>query len=343
MFSQQKTVLWIRQQELIVTRVTEKGVAEHQESFAWNIQSLDTTLHAIKDKYKNTVTILIDPSFSYTVDIPTPPNSNKNDIQKIAEKWIPEKFDDIPWSYVMTNEKLSVTAMTSLFANHLIEALHKTNFGKVSVVSVEQLRLSPDDTGTDITSAHWKRFIQLLEDDNNLINIGSKEKNISPEKSLKSPRSSRTPRILYLIIALLISAIIFVSFLLWKIETGKEKRVVTPSSTKTGQSQETSIIIASPSPSKQNIQIQILNGTGVAGAAADIEELLDEEGFKVVDTGNAERFDYEATEIQAKLTVPTSVIEELDNILGDNYSVIRGSTIESASEIDIIIITGTQK
>lgn len=48
------------------------------------------------------------------------------------------------------------------------------------------------------------------------------------------------------------------------------------------------------------ITIQVLNGGGKAGAAGTMKTLLEEKGYTVSDTGNAESFTYEDTEILVK-------------------------------------------
>lgn len=47
------------------------------------------------------------------------------------------------------------------------------------------------------------------------------------------------------------------------------------------------------------VRVEVLNGYGVAGAASRVAEILEREGFIVVKTGNADRFDYQQTEVIA--------------------------------------------
>ena len=46
---------------------------------------------------------------------------------------------------------------------------------------------------------------------------------------------------------------------------------------------------------EDDVRVQILNGNGVPGIGADVAELLIGEGFRVILSGNARRFDYEET------------------------------------------------
>jgi polyisoprenyl-teichoic acid--peptidoglycan teichoic acid transferase len=47
------------------------------------------------------------------------------------------------------------------------------------------------------------------------------------------------------------------------------------------------------------VRVEVLNGSGISGLAAEISDLLGKEGFKVVNTANADHFDYEDTQVIA--------------------------------------------
>lgn len=47
------------------------------------------------------------------------------------------------------------------------------------------------------------------------------------------------------------------------------------------------------------VRVEVLNGSGIDGLAAEVASLLDQEGFNVVRTGNADRFDYPSTQVIA--------------------------------------------
>ena len=50
-------------------------------------------------------------------------------------------------------------------------------------------------------------------------------------------------------------------------------------------------------PAVEEIRVEILNGSGVAGQASGLAEALKREGLQVVKTGNADHFSYQCTEI----------------------------------------------
>ncbi len=101
-----------------------------------------------------------------------------------------------------------------------------------------------------------------------------------------------------------------------------------------------------PTPTPEEVErdafdIEIQNGSGIAGEAGRAQELLEGEDFVVVSTGNADNYDYEETVIRASSDVPDEWIDELISTLEENYTVqTRIEDIEGASEADVIVIVG---
>lgn len=58
----------------------------------------------------------------------------------------------------------------------------------------------------------------------------------------------------------------------------------------------------SPTPSvdKTKLKIKVLNGSGVAGQATKVKDLLKEKGYEDILTGNADNFDFKQSEVQVK-------------------------------------------
>lgn len=94
-----------------------------------------------------------------------------------------------------------------------------------------------------------------------------------------------------------------------------------------------------PELPKEEIQIRVLNGSGVAGEAALVKGILEDAGFTVSETDNAETDDFTDTEIQAKNTISSEVLDELKKLLEEDYTVTT-STLDESEEVDIIIIVG---
>ncbi len=130
--------------------------------------------------------------------------------------------------------------------------------------------------------------------------------------------------------------------------TGTKDNGVTPSPTP-----EVNIILdnspeASPeSSSSGNIKlseykVQVLNGSGKIGEAGKAKTLLEDAGFKVKTTGNAESFDFTDTIIQVKNSVSEDVLGKVENSLSSAYSVKTGDILTADSDFDIIITIGSK-
>lgn len=104
-------------------------------------------------------------------------------------------------------------------------------------------------------------------------------------------------------------------------------------STDSGQLQpETEIDVAT-------LLVEVLNGSGIPGAAGDLASDLETAGFEDIDTGNADQYDYEETVVSVKPgqdEVYTLVLEAIQ----DNYEVIQGDDLDEDSDFDVQVIVG---
>jgi len=112
----------------------------------------------------------------------------------------------------------------------------------------------------------------------------------------------------------------------------KESPTTTPAATST----------PSPTPSieRSDLTVQVLNGSGVSGAAGVAKDYLEGLGYEDVETGNASLYDYEETEVSIK----EDVEEYLDMIiedLSDEYEVATDSgVLDEDGDFDVEIIIG---
>lgn len=99
-----------------------------------------------------------------------------------------------------------------------------------------------------------------------------------------------------------------------------------------------------PTPEKEldltEYTIQVQNGSGTAGQAGAVDEILQAEGFNQADTTNADSYDYQDTEVQLKKNTPKAVYETIERALNSDYNVILGDALEEDSRFDIIITVG---
>lgn len=93
---------------------------------------------------------------------------------------------------------------------------------------------------------------------------------------------------------------------------------------------------------KEDVQIRILNGSGVAGEAGRVQAILEDEGYVIESVGNADEFDNELTDIQAKDSIPQSFLDDLEEALASEYRT-TVSELDDDAETDIVIVIGARR
>lgn len=97
-----------------------------------------------------------------------------------------------------------------------------------------------------------------------------------------------------------------------------------------------------PTVNKEELKVKILNGSGVVGEATKVKTLLEGADFVIDSTGNADNYDYKTSEIQVKSTVPSSITNELTELMETDYTV-DTSELDDSEDVDIVVIIGTRK
>lgn len=116
-----------------------------------------------------------------------------------------------------------------------------------------------------------------------------------------------------------------------------------PNFTKKPEPMITPTLAPSPLPTpafkKEDLKIQVLNGSGTAGKASEFKEILTKKGFQEIITGNADNYDYVLTEIQTKKSksLATAMIKE---DLKDYLTAFKETVLDEEDAADIIIIFG---
>lgn len=122
--------------------------------------------------------------------------------------------------------------------------------------------------------------------------------------------------------------------------SGKEK---IPSLFTSPTPTSTSTPIPSPIPAelkKDAITVEVLNGSGVAGVAGKMKTLLEEKGYTVSDTGNADNYKYKNTEIIVKAG-KEGYIKLLEEDLQGAYTIgTSAATLEEDAKADVHVIVG---
>lgn len=104
----------------------------------------------------------------------------------------------------------------------------------------------------------------------------------------------------------------------------------------------TSTPVASPSSTikREDLKVQVLNGSGISGEAGKAKTLLEGLGYKNVDTGNASSSDFAQTEISIKTTNKDALATVIKD-LSTKYSAVEASKpLVITSKFDIIVTLG---
>lgn len=89
--------------------------------------------------------------------------------------------------------------------------------------------------------------------------------------------------------------------------------------------------------------ITVLNGSGRAGEASKVKDLLAEKGYKVGTAGNAETSDFEGTVIKAKSSVERKFLDSLKKLLSETYELDPVDSLSETEDVDIVITIGKNK
>ncbi|MFZ3301911.1 MAG: LytR C-terminal domain-containing protein [Microgenomates group bacterium] len=115
---------------------------------------------------------------------------------------------------------------------------------------------------------------------------------------------------------------------------------VTPVATAISEVKETPVASTTPTVKRDGLKVQVLNGSGVSGAAGKAKTLLEGLGYTSVDTGNASSSDFANTEVAVK----ESAKEYLDLVIKDlskEYEATAAAKVlPTSSKYDIVITLG---
>lgn len=106
---------------------------------------------------------------------------------------------------------------------------------------------------------------------------------------------------------------------------------------------------ATPTPNEMPVDltkysISVLNGSGIRGLAAKVQNSLVADGFVVESVGNANRADYTETVISVKKDVPKGYITKLRESLSESYKVAKNTqTLDPTESVDVSVIIGSQE
>lgn len=109
----------------------------------------------------------------------------------------------------------------------------------------------------------------------------------------------------------------------------------------------TSAIEKTPSPTeskevnKTEFEIEVLNGSGISGEAATVQELLEDDGFVVSGIGNAQGVGVTKTIIASKEDVSKSFIDALQETL-EKRGPVETEELDEDETSDVIVTVGSE-
>ncbi len=104
---------------------------------------------------------------------------------------------------------------------------------------------------------------------------------------------------------------------------------------------------SSPTPTEEPLDkeayiIEVQNGSGIAGEGASVGEMLEKDGFKVGDIGNADNSNYKDTVITINDEVPDSYIDALTKVLEKRGPVGKVKKFATGEDGEVLVIVGSE-
>ncbi|MEK7472707.1 MAG: LytR C-terminal domain-containing protein [Patescibacteria group bacterium] len=122
----------------------------------------------------------------------------------------------------------------------------------------------------------------------------------------------------------------------------KEDQTLAPSATVEPAIEPTPTASPSSSLKREQIKLQVLNGSGISGFAGKAKTYLEGLGYKDVMTGNAKTSDFTNTVISVKDS-KKELLETIKTDLSKNYQVTeKTETLPASSKYDFVITLGSK-
>lgn len=143
-------------------------------------------------------------------------------------------------------------------------------------------------------------------------------------------------------LGLLIGFLLFAASQVWKtVTTDFSTATVSPSPRQQANFQISEAPSATPtvSSAKKDISIQVLNGSGVTGAAGKIADVLRAKGYTEIATGNADKYTYTGVIIRSGAENKT-LAEQVKTDLEEDAAEIKVETADITSDAAVEVIVG---
>lgn len=304
----------------------------------------------LKDK-KIIIAISADNLFEKTI-----PLSDKAKEDAAANKF----FEEIPFDpqkivkkQIRTKNGLNLIAANKNLFESIVHVLQKLESEVHAVVPVTMFGIS----SLALTRADEKKITsnsELLKTSNLLSAEPTIEQSRKTEQTDEnSQKKSKFSPVVILGIGFIIIGIAVAAFLLFK--QGKISKII-PINNKPSETSSPSPKQSAPLPQidvenldasrqaqispKNNIKIQILNGSGIAGQASQVQIALESLSFSQIEVGNAPSQDITATKIEYAKGTAQTYVDEIKLELEKTFTSVETAESPEIQDFDIIIITG---
>lgn len=160
------------------------------------------------------------------------------------------------------------------------------------------------------------------------------------------PVKKRSNKWIYIIVVFVILIGVIAVLVFKGSQTTSEEEPTPPPLGELSSPEATPESTPTPSPSsvsKEDIRVQILNGTGIPGEAGYLQGQLRSSGYTNITTGNADNTSNATTQVIFASSVSADVVTEVTTQLKSIYQTVQSDTSRSLTSTDIQIITGLKK
>lgn len=233
-------------------------------------------------------------------------------------------------------ENFSIEVTNFILAGNFVKSPPKVKGIKVSQVTSWQVN--------PVISLHKKKTRFKKDEQLLSLEIGEKIEKKSTQKKFekdKRPKKKLNYKLIFLIGIMI--ALAGSLFFLVNDKQSPDTKSPLPSPIASIQPSPETMIETSPSPEPidfRTIKLQVQNGSGIAGEAGLVANILKAEGFGQIDTANADNYDYRQIEIYLK-DGNQELFDSINRALNSDYLISSEiMPLPESSEYDVLIIVG---
>ena len=289
------------------------------------------------------VTILLSPDILFQKTISSPDKT-------IQESEVKKFTDEIPFDASKTATiKLPTTDGLNLIATNkklylpIVTACEKLNCQVEAVVPASLFGITKSQELTKGDISQLFKNSKLENASNFLLSQQDTDSQTDQGESESLKKSHKYIFFILLVVLIIIAGLSFVFIRQKKSkDSPKEETAIAQTSPKPTPSEESTAAAEIEEISKDTLEIQILNGTGIAGQAQNLADLLTSDGFSNIALGNSVTTDNTQATAAFKESIPQTVKDNLVQKLEEIFETVQVETLQE-SDFDIEIVTGKLK